>query len=278
MTFVRLDFGLNFCYSIFNLAGGFTTGKVVETLIEPLYIQSLKEACTNKLQKLILSGKLKIGQKLPPERQLAEQLGVSRPVLHEALVDLASQGLVTIVPRRGVFVSDFRTSGSLAMLTALISYHNGELDQPFLESLLQMRLLMEVETARLAAIHRTPDHLEQFQELLEQEQQVNCQDVQALAEIDFRFHQLLAIASGNLIYPLVINSFKPVYTNLTSRFFKHHLGDGVIAEVFNFHRQLVQAIQSQDAHLSATIMSEMLNHGARHLLSLCGGKNDHPDL
>jgi DNA-binding FadR family transcriptional regulator len=193
-------------------------------------------------------------------------------------VDLASQGLVTIVPRRGVFVSDFRTSGSLAMLTALISYHNGELDQPFLESLLQMRLLMEVETARLAAIHRTPDHLEQFQELLEQEQQVNCQDVQALAEIDFRFHQLLAIASGNLIYPLVINSFKPVYTNLTSRFFKHHLGDGVIAEVFNFHRQLVQAIQSQDAHLSATIMSEMLNHGARHLLSLCGGKNDHPDL
>ncbi|RCK74314.1 MAG: Transcriptional regulator, GntR family [Anaerolineae bacterium] len=250
----------------------------MESLIEPIQVQSLKEACVNKLQELILSGKLKIGQALPPERRLAEQLGVSRPVLHEALVDLASKGLVTIVPRRGVFVSDFRTSGSLAMLTALISYHNGELDQPFLESLLQMRLLMEVETARLAAIHRTPAHLEQFQVLLEQERQVNRQDVQALAEIDFRFHQLVAIASGNLVYPLVINSFKPVYTNLTSRFFKHYLGKKIIEEVFDFHRQLVQAIQNLNPHISAMIMTEMLNHGARHLLSLSGGKNGNPDL
>lgn len=157
-------------------------------------------------------------------------------MLHEALGDLASKGLVTIVPRRGVFVSDFRTRSLLAMLTALISYHNGELEQPFLESLLQMRPLMEVETARLAAIHRTPAHLEQFQDLFDQEQAVNRQDVQALAEIVFRFHQLIAIASGNLVYPLVINSFKPVYINLTSRFFKHHLGDGVIAKVFACHR------------------------------------------
>ncbi|PWH19689.1 MAG: GntR family transcriptional regulator [Anaerolineae bacterium] len=251
---------------------------MMETILEPLQVQSLKEACITKLQELILSGKLKIGETLPPERRLAEQLGVSRPVLHEALVDLAAKGLVTIVPRRGVFVSDFRTSGSLAMLTALISYHKGELDRPFLESLIQMRLLMEVETARLAAIHRTPEHLQQFHSLLEEEGRVNRQDVQALAEIDFRFHQLIAIASGNLIYPLVINSFKPLYTNLTSRFFKHHLGDQVIEEVFNFHRQLVQAIQSLNPHIAAMIMREMLNHGARHLMSLIGGKNGNPNL
>lgn len=278
MTFVRLDFDTDICYTIPRLAGGFTTGDNVKLLLEPLQVQSLKEACITKLQELILSGKLKIGEALPPERRLAEQLGVSRPVLHEAIVDLASKGLVTIVPRRGVFVSDFRTSGSVAMLSALISYHNGELDKPFLESLLQMRQLMEVETARLAAIHRTPEHLNQFHHLLSQEQQIDRKDVQTLAEIDFRFHQLIAIASGNLVYPLVINSFKPVYTNLTSRFFTRYLGDGVIEEVFNFHRQLVQAIQNQNPHVSAMIMSEMLNHGARHLMSLIGGKNGNPNL
>lgn len=250
----------------------------MDILLEPVQVQSLKEACITKLQELILSGKLKIGQALPPERRLAEQLGVSRPVLHEALVDLAAKGLVTIVPRRGVFVSDFRTSGSLAMLTALISYHNGELDKPFLESLLQMRLLMEVETARLAAIYRTKEQLEQFHHILEEEQQVNRQDVQALSELDFRFHQLIAIASGNLVYPLVINSFKPVYTNLTSRFFRHHLGDGVIDEVFHFHRQLVTAIESLNPHLASLIMNEMLLHGARYLMSIYGGKNGNPNL
>lgn len=51
----------------------------MQPLIELLQVQSLKEACINKLQELILSGKLKIGQMLPPERRLAEQLGVSRP-------------------------------------------------------------------------------------------------------------------------------------------------------------------------------------------------------
>ncbi len=250
----------------------------MEILVEPVQVQSLKEACITKLQELILSGKLKIGQSLPPERRLAEQLGVSRPVLHEALVDLAAKGLVSIVPRRGVFVSDFRTSGSLAMLTALLSYHNGELDQPFLESLLQMRLLMEVETARLAAIHRTNEQLEQFHHLLEQEQTNNRQDAQALAEMDFRFHQLIAIASGNLVYPLVINSFKPVYTNLTRRFFKHYLGKSVVEEVFNFHRQLVTAVENLDPHLASMIMSEMLLHGARYLMSIYGGNNGNPHL
>lgn len=250
----------------------------MELIVEPVQVPSLKEACITKLQELVLSDKLKIGEALPPERRLAKQLGVSRPVLHEALVDIATKGLVAIVPRRGVFVSDFRTSGSLAMLTALISYHDGELDKSFIESLLQMRLLMEVETARLAAIHRTKEQLAQFHHLLEQEQQVNRHDALATAEIDFRFHQLIAIASGNLVYPLVINSFKPVYTNLTSRFFKHHLGDSVIDEVFHFHRQLVLAIESLNPHLSAMIMNEMLLHGARYLMSIYGGKNGNPNL
>jgi DNA-binding FadR family transcriptional regulator len=250
----------------------------MDLLFEPLQVQSLKEACITKLQEWILSGKLKIGQALPPERRLAQQLGVSRPVLHEALVDLAAKGLVTIIPRRGVFVSDFRTSGSLAMLSALISYHHGELDKAFLESLLQMRLLMEVETARLAALHRTAEQLRQFQHLLEQEQQINRQDAQALAELDFSFHQLIAIASANLIYPLVINSFKPVYTNLTRRFFERNLGDGVIDTVFDFHRQLVVAIENHAAPLAAEIMKQMLLHGARFLWSIYGGKDDNLNL
>ena len=144
--------------------------------IEPLQVTSLKEACVSRLEELILSGELKAGERLPSERDFAARLGVSRPVLHEALVDLSAKGLVSIQPRRGVVVNDFRTSGSCAILSSLLAYHNGNLDPDFTASLLAMRVLVETETARLAAIHATPDQLRELTEIFNQEQ--NCDRVE----------------------------------------------------------------------------------------------------
>ncbi len=237
----------------------------MSVLVEPLQVQSLKSACITRLEELILSGQFKIGEALPPERKLAEQLGVSRPVLHEALVDLAGKGLVRIVPRRGVRVSDYLNTGSVALLTALLSYRNGELDAPFQQSLMDMRLLMEVETARLSALNRTPDHLTESKRILEHETVIDRRNAAALAELDFTFHLLVANASGNLMYPLIMNSFKPVYTNLTHRFFADNSGNGVLDEVFSFHRRLVSAIEQRDSQSAAAIMGDMLRHGAAHL-------------
>jgi DNA-binding FadR family transcriptional regulator len=214
---------------------------------------------------MILSGQMVSGQQLPPERQLAEDLQVSRPVLHQALVDLAGKGLVEIVPRRGVFVSDFQTSGSCALLTALLTYHQGDLDPALMESLVEMRLLMEVETARLAARRRTEAHVQQFLALLDNEASADLSDAQALAEADFLFHQLVAQASGNFMYLLIINSFKPVYLNITLRFFAQHRDSKIPAEVFAHHRRLVEAIADQKSESAAAIMTEMLQHGVEHL-------------
>ena len=90
--------------------------------MEPLHVPSLKEACVQRLEGLILSGEWQMGMRLPSERDLAAEMNISRPVLHEALVDLEAKGLVSIAARRGVFVSDYRTSGSCALLSSLFSY------------------------------------------------------------------------------------------------------------------------------------------------------------
>jgi GntR family transcriptional regulator, transcriptional repressor for pyruvate dehydrogenase complex len=78
----------------------------MQTNFETIKIKSIKGVCVARLEDLILSGECKLGERLPAERDFAVQIGVSRPVLHEALVDLDSKGLVQINPRRGVFVSD----------------------------------------------------------------------------------------------------------------------------------------------------------------------------
>jgi len=233
--------------------------------LKPLKAKSLKDQCTDRFERLILSGELVIGQRLPPERELALQLGVSRPVIHESLVDLAAKGLIVLKPRVGAVVSDYRKEGSLAMLSSLVNYHNGRLDPRLLDSVLEMRILFENETARLAALNRTSDHLAKFEKLLIREGDVDPRDTEAVTELDFRFHHLVAMATDNVIYPLLLNSFKQFYTSLSARFFSD---PGMAAAVFPVHRDMVDAIRKRDEHQSVALMKRLLNHGERHLRSM----------
>ena len=238
----------------------------MQIAIEPLKVQSLKDACVSRLEQLILSGELKIGEQLPSERDFALRIGVSRPVLHAALVDLDSKGLVQIIPRRGVFVNDFRRSGSLAILGSLLTYHDGNLDPAFIRSLIDMRLLVETETARLAALNRTGQQLAEFCTILEDEARPACGDPHNLTGLDFSFHLSIAIASGNLVYPLIINSFKGVYTHLTGQFFSRYCGTPVADAVRQFHKQIVAAFERREAEAAVATMTAMLNHGETYLL------------
>ena len=237
----------------------------MNTVIEPIQIQSLKEACVARLEQMILSGELKIGERLPSERDFAAKLNVSRPILHQALVDLEAKGLVQIIPRRGVFISDYRRDGSLAMLSSLLSYHNGQLAPDFGQSMLDMRMLLEVETARLTAQNRTEEQLGEFREILENEDKAAIHDPHTLTDLDFAFHLAIAIASGNLVYPLIINSFKGVYTSLTGEFFRKYVGTKVVEEVHQYHRKLVDTFEKQEQESAVQTMIEMLKHGEGYL-------------
>lgn len=222
---------------------------------------SLKSVCSSKIEAMILSGEIKIGEQLPPERDLAIRFGVSRPVVHEALLDLVSKGLVEISPRHGVKVIDFVSTGSLALLDSLIVYKGGDWDNSLRGQLFAFRRLIEKETACLAASNRTDEQLLAFGNLLQQEREADCSDPVQLTEIDFQFHLLVAQSSGNLVYPLLLNSFKSAYTSYTRAFFSANICSAVIQQVFEFHEHLVQAIENKNVQNSGEIMLAMLKHG-----------------
>jgi GntR family transcriptional regulator, transcriptional repressor for pyruvate dehydrogenase complex len=230
--------------------------------LHPIKSESLKDGCIRRFEELILSGAFSVGERLPPERDLAKRLGVSRPVVHEALVDIAAKGLVSMTPRIGATVNDFRRQGSISLLTSLLEYHQGKIDPKLLEGMLNMRLLVETENARLSAKNRTDAQLKEFDNLLEQEARANHFEIEAITQLDFEFHLLVTIATDNLLYPLLINSFKPVYTNLTSQFFQDK---SVVPVVFDYHRQLVDAIREHNEQKSMDIMWKLLKHGEERL-------------
>jgi GntR family transcriptional regulator, transcriptional repressor for pyruvate dehydrogenase complex len=242
---------------------------MMKELLTPIKTESLKDLFVSRFENLILSGQIAIGEKLLAERELALKLGVSRPVVHDGLVELANRGLVTLTPRVGAVVNDYRKEGSLAILTSLLNYHNGRLEDKLFKGLLDFRALFENENARLAALNRTEEHLQEFRELLRKESRVDVGDIAAVTDLDFSFHHLVALAGGNMIYPLILNSFKQVYTSLTRVFFSD---PAVIPVVFAFHRDVVNAIESQNEIEATEVMKKILAHGERHLTDLLAGE------
>jgi GntR family transcriptional regulator, transcriptional repressor for pyruvate dehydrogenase complex len=236
-------------------------------ILKPLKADSLVEVFISRFENLILTGKIEIGMKLPSERELALQLGVSRPVVHEGLVDLAAKGLVTMRPRVGTVVNDYRREGSLAILNSIINFQQGDLDEALMESLLQTRLLMETETARLAAENRSDEHIQEFHNIVSAEERARPAELKTITDLDFSFHHLMGMASGNIIYPLLINSFKPVYKNFTMLFFSD---PAMVPETVDFHRRMVKAIEEKDPDKATAIMHEMLAHGEHHLRKILG--------
>jgi GntR family transcriptional regulator, transcriptional repressor for pyruvate dehydrogenase complex len=234
-------------------------------LLKPIKTDSLKDVFVSRFEALILSGKLSIGQKLPSERELALQLGVSRPVVHEGLVDLASKGLITLKPRIGAIVNDYRKYGSPEILDSLFNYNNGKLDSNILRGILSMRILFEEETARLAAVNISDDQLKEFEILIEQEKALNHNEIERITQIDFDFHHLITMASGNFIYPLLLNSMKRIYTNLSGQFFRDTL---VVPVVFAHHDEMLTALQNRDEDHAEAVMKKLLEHGERHLMRL----------
>lgn len=84
--------------------------------------------------------------------------------------------------------------------------------------------------------------------------------------MDYDFHLKVALASGNLVYPLIINSFRNIYLHFTSAFFQKKAGTVVVREVIAYHEKLLEAIAGHKADEAATIMEEMLVRGERQLL------------
>ncbi len=230
--------------------------------LKPIKTHSLKEVCAHRLEEWILSGILAVGQKLPPERELAQKLGVSRPVVHEALVDIAAKGLVSLIPRVGTVVNDYRKEGSIALLTSLLTYHQGKLAPKLMDGLLAMRILFEVENARLAALNRTGEQLRSLRELIRTEERTDPGDIVQWVRLDFDFHHLIAMATDNQSYPLLLNSFKQVYTNLSGQFFRE---PSVIPIVIAGHHELADAITDRNDQQAMTAMRRLLVHGEERL-------------
>ena len=100
---------------------------------------SIKELFIQKIEGMILSGALKPGERLPTERELADEMNISKTIVHEGIRELSRLGFLDVVSRKGVTVADYAQNGNLDTLMAIMKYNGGYLNPQTAKSLLDVR-------------------------------------------------------------------------------------------------------------------------------------------
>ncbi len=164
--------------------------------------QKPTDLAEKQLLAAILDGSFPIGSSLPPERELAQSLGITRPTLREALQRLARDGWIYIHQGKSTLVRDYWKDGNLIMLNAL-SKQPEVLTPSFISSLLEVRAALAPVYTRLAFC-RNPEELSDFLKAFLH----LSDDAKSYAQADQELHHKLTILSGNPIFTLIFNGFR----------------------------------------------------------------------
>lgn len=173
---------------------------------------TIKELFVERIEGLIFSGALKPGDKLPSERDLADQMKISKTIVHLGLEDLARMGFINVTPRRGTVVADFAETGNLETLNAILRYNGGKLDRQMVVSIVELRSAIEGGALiRLGRNHSQQD-MEELREMMRQFEEASrlSPDIPAVAAALARFHYKICTLSGNQLFPLIMNAFRGV--------------------------------------------------------------------
>lgn len=168
---------------------------------------SIKELFITQLEEMILSGELTPGEKLPTERELADEMHISKTVVHEGIRELSRIGFLDVISRQGVYVADYTSTGNLDTLFAIIRYRGSMPDLKMINSLLDVRLYLECPALEILAETHTEKDLQQLEDALEQVKSSFPKKIEDLATALFVYRRTIVVLSGNCISPLVMNAF-----------------------------------------------------------------------
>lgn len=219
---------------------------MAEPRLEPIQLDNykpLREVVFESLREAIISGRLKPSERLM-EAQLAEELGVSRTPVREAIRKLELEGFVAMVPRKGAYVSGISLKDIVDVF--------------------EIRAALEALAAGLAAERITEEELDQMERYLFKAFEASDEDdLTAFVAVDTGFHELIYKASRNQrLFQIVtllqeqIQRFRTVSLSQPGRF----------RDAIEEHRQLIEAISERNVELAQSLAKEHIENAEQSML------------
>lgn len=215
--------------------------------------EKLVDRVVNEIEELIITGELAPQTKLPPERELTEQLGVSRTVVREAVRILVTKGLLETQPGVGTTVRQMTREQVVEPLNLLLRYRTG--DKVSFDQLHQVRSILEIEIAGLAASQATEADLAQLKQIMA-EMEAAQHDLDTLAARDADFHSALAKMTHNPLLAILVDSIRDLlqeYIALVTRYLDPRQDN------LPLHSNLLERIEARDVEGARQAMRENLD-------------------
>lgn len=232
--------------------------------VEPLTKSSFAEQIARTLRRQILSGSLRPGDRLPPERELARRFGTNRNTLREAIRTLEGLRLVSVKQGHGVRVRDYRCEAEATILPYFIAEGPSlEERSVVLGDILGLRRLVLAEAASLAAMRADDGDLRDLEAQIERIEEI-LPDGDSLVELDLAFYHLLLKASHSLASVWMFNTFLSAYRRALP------LVKGMWVTPPDYVaslRKLVAAIRKRDEKKAARILRSHLGRGDEIVLT-----------
>ena len=217
---------------------------------EPVKKTAITEEISARLLSLVSEKQLKPGDKLPPERELAAAMQVSRSSLREALRALAMMNVIETRQGDGTYITSLEPGLLVEHLDLLIS-----LDDSAMHHLFEVRRLVEVGIAELAARRATDEQIAQLEALLNES--VAAREPAVFLRVDLAIHELIADMAANPLLSRIMSSLSRL--GLASRRRTAFL-EGVRERTVEDHCTVVDAIKEHNAELAGRAMLDHLGH------------------
>jgi GntR family transcriptional regulator, transcriptional repressor for pyruvate dehydrogenase complex len=196
------------------------------------------EDVARQIQRLIVDGVLKPGELLPPERQLAEQFGVSRTSVRDAIRALELTGLVIARHGEGNVVADVSADTLVAPIATLLLRK-----RKLVAELLDVRRMLEPALAARAAVHATDEEIAHLEEILRRQRERTARGESTIEE-DSEFHYSIALAARNSVVRALLDVLMDLLRETRARSLQV---DGRLERSLAGHRRILDAIKRRDA-------------------------------
>jgi GntR family transcriptional repressor for pyruvate dehydrogenase complex len=227
---------------------------VLREKFKPIDKTSLSEEISRQIMRLVSSGDLRPGQKLPSERELCTRFGVGRSSLREALRCLTIVGVLETRVGEGTFLA---LNGDKFIGTVL--GWRVATEHKSVENLMTVRVALESETAANAAIHSTPESIDELEDILRR-MNASLDDRVPFTTADAAFHLAIAKASDN---ELIFDLLTLIRSQLEQGLLRVGAWPGGPATACKEHRRILDAIRNRDAESAKAAMRDHISEALK---------------
>lgn len=203
----------------------------------PLDNKCRSEQVAERIIKMIESGQLRAGDKLPNEPELARQMGISRGILREGMAQLKAQGIISRKPKDGTYILPLETSQGEFKRTTLHLIKTSSF-----RNIMEMREAIEQKAAELAVDRATDEELEELREIA-----LKCEQHTGEDDLDYYFHYRLVELAGNSIFMGIVNTYFEEIRQIRDDNIR---APGHRQKVCDEHMAIVDAISRRDREMA----------------------------